>query len=108
MKLHHSTKEETVDFSQIFHNILTVDGLLADVSEAVRLIIFRLFTVYYPLSPCFPFVFRCVYSFFIIVPCLPSMTVASVMTTRPTPASTAFRAFSIFGSMPPLMMPLAL
>ena len=43
-----------------------------------------------------------------MVPCLPSMAVARVMITFETPASTAFRAFSILGSIPPEMVPSAL
>ena len=42
------------------------------------------------------------------VPCWPSIAVARVMITLPTPASTAFRAFSIFGNIPPDMVPSAL
>ena len=44
----------------------------------------------------------------IIVPLSPSMAVARVMITLLTPASIAFRAFSILGSIPPLMVPSAL
>ena len=43
----------------------------------------------------------------IMVPCFPSMAVANVMMTSFTPASTAARAFSILGTMPPPMVPSA-
>ena len=43
-----------------------------------------------------------------MVPERPSMAVARVMMTRLTPASMAERAFSILGSIPPLIVPSAL
>ena len=43
--------------------------------------------------------------YFITVPCCPSMAVASVIITLATPASMAERAFSILGSIPPLIVP---
>jgi len=48
------------------------------------------------------------FSFYlIIVPLLPSMAVASVMFTCFTPAAMASSAFSIFGIMPPCIVPSA-